>query len=258
MVTPINLTSPLTVLAGNEVNEIIATTSIYANAVSVELFRGIANANTLNMTEVSNDGITKTWSASYLAPNSTVLPEAVYNARFTARTPNGNVETLDRQFELQHLKISSMSIWGEWNHWRGQVDLFGKTLVNMPHRFLGYEKVHVDVIVEGNPDFVDVRFSPELEAMIFTNSLGHTYSYFDHVGYNVSFPLRLTSTDNRIFTVEYILPLADSTLDVDDNSLGSQYWVTVTAHKGILSDSMTISDLDMTGNILDQMYVQPE
>lgn len=256
--TPINLTSPFTKLAGGEPNIITATTSIYATAVNLELFRGTARATTMPMTMKTNDGTTKTWEVTYTAPSSATLAEGNYQARFTATVPSGKSEILDKSFELQHLRITSMNIWGEWNHWRGQVDLFGKTLLNMPHRFMSYEKVHIDVVVEGNPDFVDVRFSPELEAMTYVNSQGITYRYVDHIGYTVTFPLKLTSSNNRNFTIEYILPMAKSTMNDSDQRLLPSYWVEVTAHKGVMTNKMKISDIDITGNITNQIYTQPE
>lgn len=260
--TPINLASPFTVLAGSDPNVITATTSIYATTVNVELFRGTSRATTLNMSLKNNDGTTKTWQVTYTAPGASVLPEGNYQARFTATTPSGKLETLNRTFELQHLRVTDMGIRGYWNHWRGQQDIFGKWLSNMPHRFMSYEKVIVEAIIEGNPDYVEAKFSPELEAMTYVNTQGHVYNYVDEIGYTVAFPLRMTSSDNRIFTVEYILPMARSTI-LDDyetavDRVRSPYWVEVIAHKGSLSDSMRISDIDITGNIKNKMFIQPE
>ncbi|QUI25922.1 hypothetical protein HZI73_26275 (plasmid) [Vallitalea pronyensis] len=254
--TPINLQSSMTDLDGGSEAIIPATTSIYANEVNVILFYGTPYATSLDMSIASNNGTTKYWTAKKGIAET--IPEGYYKARFTARTPNGNVEYLTKDFYLNQLKIVDMTLWGEWNYWRGQVNLFGKQLVNMPHRFLSYEKVHIETEIKGNPDQVYVRFSPELEAMIFTNQYGHTYHYSDHIGYTVNFPLTMTSSDGENYKAEYILPLAKSTMNDEDTRLGGQYWVEVTATKGSTTKTMRIDDIDITGNTLDKIYIQPE
>ncbi len=253
--TPINLTGRVDELTDGTPVTITATTSKYANNVTLELYKNTSYRRTLTMNHVSSTGDTKNWEVTY-TPNG--VPEGDYIAEFTARTPNGNIEKVSNTFRLNHLAILSMNIWGEWNHWRGQVDLFGKTLVNMPHRFMSYEKVHIEAEVKGNPDQVYVRFHPNLEAMTFTNQYGHNYSYREHIGYGVSFPLNMSSSDGKNYTAEYILPLAKSTMNEYDTRLGGQYWVEVTAIKGSTVKTMRIDDIDITGNTLDKVYVQPE
>ncbi|QUI25924.1 hypothetical protein HZI73_26285 (plasmid) [Vallitalea pronyensis] len=253
--TPINLVGSVDDLTEGTPITITATTSKYANSVSLELYKGTSYSRTLTMNNTSTVGDIKTWEVTY-TPNG--VPEGNYTAEFTARTPNGNIERVSNNFRLNQLAILSMNIWGEWNYWRGQVNLFGKQLLNMPHRFLSYEKVHIETEIKGNPDQVYVRFSPELEAMIFTNQYGHTYSYSDHIGYTVNFPLNMTSSDGETYKVEYILPLAESTMNDEDTRLGGQYWVEVTAVKGSTTKTMRITDIDITGNTLDKIYIQPE
>ncbi len=68
----------------------------------------------------------------------------------------------------------------------------------------------------------------------------------------------MSSSDGKNYTAEYILPLAKSTMNEYDTRLGGQYWVEVTAIKGSTVKTMRIDDIDITGNTLDKVYVQPE
>ncbi|MBI9013859.1 MAG: hypothetical protein JEZ08_16615 [Clostridiales bacterium] len=260
VVTPINLVSDLTNLTGSEPNTIEATTSIYANDVDVELFRGTANATTLNMTEISNDGTSKTWSVSYVAPNEATLAAGNYYARFTARTPNGNLENLDIGFDFDHLKIESVRIYGDWNHWRGQMDkITGQFLATNPHRFLAHENIHIEANVIGKPDSVTITMSPELTATVYTNKQGHTYRHDADFGLPIeSFPLYMFSNNEYNFAREYILPLADWTLGYDEVRRRGRYWITVTAIKGATVKTFIVTDIELTGNIHDLIYYQPE
>jgi len=257
--TPIDLESDFSTLVGSEVNEIIATTSIYADQVTAEVFRGTAQAQTLAMTLQDNDGERKTWRVAYTAPNSTVLPEGDYNARFTARTPNGNIETLDRVFTLQHLKISSTHIWGDWNHWDGSIDKITKqVLQNNPHRFMSHENIHIEAVVVGSPDRVEVTMSPELTNYVYTNSKGTVYRHDTDFGYPVRvFPLNMATTSGTNYSLEYVLPLADWTLDYSNVRRKAAYTITITAYKGAMSTSSSTS-IELTGNIHDLTYYQFE
>jgi hypothetical protein len=112
----------------------------------------------------------------------------------------------------------------------------------------------------GIPKRITIRFSPELEAMRYTDKYGHTYDYNrDFFGYEVNFPKDSTFnvTENQVYW-EYYLPLAPSTKDWDDNRLRPPYSMTVTAYKGEKSVSVTIDDIEITGNIYDLTYIQPK
>ncbi|GKX32362.1 hypothetical protein SH1V18_48420 [Vallitalea longa] len=254
--TPVDLESKFSgeYEGGNRIS-IPAKTSKYADNVTLELFYGTNYKTTINMRSI-NYGSYKKWTANYNIPEN--VNEGNYKAKFTATTPNGNTSTIYKNFRVNQLNITKVNIWGDWQHWRGQIDLFGKRLVNMPHRFMAYENVHIEAQIKGNPDRVYVRFSPSLEAMFFRNKYGQEYKYRDHIGYEVNFPLYMTSTDGKNYSVEYILPLADSTMDENDRRLKGHYWVEVTAIKGSTVKKKKISDIDITGNILDKVYIQPE
>ncbi|MBE0451531.1 MAG: hypothetical protein IBX70_11895, partial [Clostridia bacterium] len=256
--TPINLASSFDSVIGGEEKIIQATTSIYATTCSVELFRGTVGTNTLAMSLVSNNGTTKTWQVKYTPPTSG-LPEGNYIARFTARTPSGKTETLDKTFLLQYLKINSTNIWGDWNHWDGSVDkLTGQVLQNNPHRFMSHENIHIEADVIGTPDRVEVTMSPKLTNYVYTNKEGQTYRHDVDFGYPIrSIPLQMSTSNGRDYEVEYILPLADWTLDHSNVRRGAAYFITITAYKGGISSSETTL-IELTGNIHDLVYIQYE
>ncbi|MEM1724797.1 MAG: hypothetical protein QXW71_03365 [Thermoplasmata archaeon] len=259
--TPVELVPemPVSVSAGEQVS-VKASTSIYATSTTVQLFRGTAyQTGHINMTSTSQTN-SKQWNVNYTIPSN--IPDGTYTAYYTATLPNGKTETKTATFNVESLKITYVSIEGYWNHWRGQRDIFGKLLSNEPHRFVSYEKVKIRVNTTGYADKVVIRFSPELESMVFTNQLGHTYKYKDFAEYEVFFPQDSTfildpaNKDSAVYW-EYILPLAPSTKSWDDVRNRQPYWMTVTAWKGSKSVSYTINDIDITGNVYDLIFIQP-
>jgi hypothetical protein len=258
--TPLDLnpSMPDEVTGGTNVT-VAASTAKYAETVTVTLFHGTSHERKFNLVQTGNGGNeTKTWENTLTIPDG--IPDGNYIARFTAVTFNGNVQTKDLAYKLTNLAITGVELSGYWNHWRGQVDLFGKRLTNEPHRFLSLECVKVRVATIGNPERITIRFSPELEAMRYTDKYGHTYDYnSDFFGYEVNFPKDSTFnvTENQVYW-EYYLPLAPSTKDWDDNRLRPPYSMTVTAYKGEKSVSVTIDDIEITGNIYDLTYIQPK
>lgn len=133
-------------------------------------------------------------------------------------------------------------------------------MTNEPHRFLSLECLKVDITTIGNLERVTVRFSPELEAMTYTDPNGQTYDYKkDYFGYSVSFPADATfpAAGNHVYW-EYHLPLAPSTKDWDNNRLRQPYKMTVTAYKGSNTAQYVIDDIEITGNIYDLTYIQPK
>jgi len=164
-------------------------------------------------------------------------------------------------YTIESLEITGVTIEGYWNHWRGQVNLFGKRMSVEPHRFLGLERVKINVYTTGYADKVEIRFSPELEAMQFRDKYGNLYDYKKDFGLNyVYFPktitLDSTKKNNHVYW-EYVLPLANSTKSWDDERLRQPYKMEVTAWKGTKSVKYTISDIEITGNIYDLTYIQP-
>ena len=166
------------------------------------------------------------------------------------------------------LTITGVTLTGYWNHWRGQVETWGNpnpavayphTMTVEPHRFLSLECVKIDVTTAGDPDYVVIRFSPELEALQYTDPHGNVYDYnTDYFHYYVRFPQDSTivPVNNHVYW-EYSLPLAPSTKGWDDIRKRPQYSMTVTAWKGASSVTYTINDIDITGNIYELSYIQP-
>lgn len=256
--TPVDLVPSLPAeLTGGTSVQADAQTSMYVNTVEVNLFHGTAYERTYRLSKVFN-AKSSIWTGSLSIPGG--IPDGYYTARFTAFTPNGRSQTRDESFKLVNLSITNVSINGYWNHWRGQVDILGERLTNEPHRFLSLECVKIDITTFGNPERVAVRFSPELEAMSYTDPNGHTYDYNDdYFGYDVVFPADSTfpATGNHIYW-EYHLPLAPSTKGWNNSRVRQPYKMTVTAFKGQTTAQYVINDIDITGNIYDLTYIQPK
>ncbi|HEX2944779.1 MAG TPA: hypothetical protein VHT96_02355 [Clostridia bacterium] len=237
---------------------------------------------TINASDTGGSGIK---SVRYKWTNTTATPSSGWTETNTA-APEDNSESVSANLDIdgtwflhtqvtdhagntsykyvgpvtiQFLGINDVTIEGYWNHWRGQVDLLGKQLTNEPHRFLSLECVKINISTSGNPDRIAVRFSPELEAMNYTDPGGHTSSYSEYFGHEVSFPEDSTflMSGNHAYW-EYNLPLAPSSKDWNDVRLRPRYSMTVTAYKGNRSVTRTINDIDITGNIYDLTYIQPQ
>ncbi|HHW47036.1 MAG TPA: hypothetical protein GXX14_00250, partial [Clostridiaceae bacterium] len=257
--TPVNLVPdmPQAVITESPV-DIYASTSKYANNVQVTLFKGTAYQTILMMNTVSA-GKVKNWKVTYNVHAN--IPDGIYTASFTAGTPNGNSETVNVDYEVQGLKITNVTIEGYWNHWRGQVNMFGKLMSVEPHRFLSLERVKINIYTTGYADKVEIRFSPELEAMQFVDKYGNLYDYKEDFGLDyVHFPVIITidssKKDNHVYW-EYSLPLANSTKSWEDERLREPYIMEVTAWNGSKSVRYTITDIEITGNIYDLTYIQP-
>ncbi|HHW32105.1 MAG TPA: hypothetical protein GXX20_10625 [Clostridiaceae bacterium] len=162
---------------------------------------------------------------------------------------------------VENLVISEVTIEGYWNHWRGQIDMFGKKLSREPHRFLSLERVKINIYTKGYADKVEIRFSPELEAMEFRDKYGNLYDYkkdfkLEYVSFPVVINLDSSIKDNHIYW-EYTLPLAESTKSWEDIRLREPYFMEVTLWKGSKWVKHVISDIDITGNIYDLTHIQP-
>lgn len=94
--------------------------------------------------------------------------------------------------------------------------------------------------------------------MVYKTKSGHVYNHTEFDFPYVTYPLEMTTQDHLHYSQEIILPLADWTLNYEDVRLRPSYWITVTASRGSITRSMTISDIDLTGNIHDLIFLQPE
>ncbi|MBN2558893.1 MAG: hypothetical protein JXB33_09085 [Clostridia bacterium] len=151
--------------------------------------------------------------------------------------------------------IRSISISGAWNHWGDEMD----------HRFLSLEKVFIRIRTRVRTVRAVIRFSPELEAMSYTNSKGHTYDYAeDFFGEYVLFPGDSTLVANNgygtqyLYLWDYILPMCPETIGWDGIRRRSSYSMTVTVHGyNGKTETISINDIDITGNIYNLLYPQP-
>ena len=100
--------------------------------------------------------------------------------------------------------------------------------------------------------------SPELTNYVYTNSKGTVYRHDADFGYPIRvFPLNMVTTNGVNYSLEYVLPLADWTLDYSNVRRKPAYTITITAYKGAMSTSSSTS-IEHTGNIHDLTYYQFE
>lgn len=243
-----------------------ATTSIYASKANVTAFVGTQHETKIALQWIGTEGKQKIWSAE-LDPSLLDMPSDIYQFDFWASTDSGKTAKDSKQERIEFLSIDSVQIQGSWNKWNTS-------------RFLGYEKIKVQVHTRGKAESVSIRFSPELEAMTYTNSKGDIYRYVDEFGYTVVFPLSLTKVeaqnnseqskkeksnreeavkenDNKeIWEVSYILPIAPSSINWNNKRVRPSYEMWVEA-KTKASKATYTTKLDVTGNVHDLMYIRP-
>lgn len=226
--------------------ELSALTSKYASRTKVTAFTGTPYETTLEMQSDGMHGTEKKWKAE-LDLSGQDLSSGTYRFDFWTTTEAGKTATDTKQKQIELLSIENVSIKGSWNKWNTA-------------RFLGYEKIKVQVTTRGKADAVSIRFSPELEAMVYKNSKGDTYRYVDEFGYTVSFPLSLSKVQSQgsteVWEVSYILPIAPSTIDWKNKRIRPSYALFVEAKKASSTVTHT-GKLDITGNVHDLMYIRP-
>ncbi len=260
--TPIDIVGNVDAMIIGEISHFTAKTNKYANTANVILYKGTTCQTkvALKKSTFQPDSDTISWENDVLISES--IPEGNYILEFEALTPSNNRATYELNKEVMALKVKNVSITGYWNHWRGQIDVFGERMSFEPHRFLSYEKVIIRAEVIGDPDEVCVSFSPELEAMSYTNSLGQVYLYQTEVGFIHIFPIKLVkkSGDSKssIWEGEYVLPLAKETISWQNLRLRPSYLCAITAKKALSKCEIVINDLEITGNIYDLLYHQPK
>jgi hypothetical protein len=261
ILTPIEIKGSLSELMPGERVKISANTNKYASTARVVLMEGTSYALEVPLRKASVQSHPEQilWEGEVVLPEN--IPESLYGHRFVAETASGKNAYDYLEAKVEGLKIESFELKGYWTHWRGQVDLFGKQMPNMPHRLLSYEKVVFTAEIKGQPDHVYLTLSPELEAMTFINRLGQTYQYKTETGYEVRFPLQLqkqSETGNlSVWSVTYVIPLCNETLSEDDLRVRPSYFAQVVASKGESKRYAEINDIDITGNIFDHLYMQP-
>ena len=250
--TPIDLLieTPDYILPGKNVFR--AYTSKYVDEVVMTLYEGTTFEKKFPM--IKQNG---SWIYEY--DSELNIPDQVYNVSYEAfvHTSPYKSEKKTDSLEKVSLKAISYDIVGAWTYWDGNVNIHGKLLTDEPHRFMSLEEVSIFVETIGEPDNIIIRFSPELEAMTYVNDQGHVFLYEDMTGEKINFPLYMTSYDKINWHISYILPLADSSKTMDNERRHPSYWMSITLIKGDTRITYLIDDLDITGNTLDRLYLEP-
>lgn len=173
----------------------------------------------------------------------------------------------------QALEIKDITITGRWNHFRGWTDKFGvykdvmkditytdvKGALRCPYRFLSYEKIDINIELEGYADRIIINMPDGLDRMVYTDKIGYTYRYSDDIGYMVSFPYEILvnpETQDPKILWTYILPLVDSSVSWNNARLKQPYTVRIKAIKGTY-DVIQEMKVDITGNVDDLIFIQP-
>lgn len=175
------------------------------------------------------------------------LPNGEYTTLFHGYTNAGEDVFKECSNPFLFLKVEHAEINGDWNKW-------GK------RRFMSYEKVKIKIRLNRDAEKVEIRFSPELESMQYTNSKGAQYDYREELGYEVIFPITANpvTEEGKFFEWEanYILPLAKSTINWNDIRISNPYKAYIkamTKHNEVIKEM----ELDLTGNIHDLLYIRP-
>lgn len=258
--TPIAVTGSVGLLRAGDSAEFQAVTTPYAETVRLTLYKGTPFEYSRNL--FKDESATNAWILTEGVPYN--LPAGNYAFAFEAETASGKKASDLIYAEAESLEIVDFQAIGYWNHWRGQDNLLGERMANEPHRFLSYECIRFVATISGNAQRVELRLSPELEAMKYTDRYGNQYRYEDEIGETVAFPLEMTREEGpnengiSIWRVEYILPLADSSLDWENQRERVPYYAKVTAYDDMGTErQLSIEDIDLTGNVFDLLYIQP-
>jgi len=120
--TPINLVPELeSSLLTRETTDIKASTTKYANSVTVTMFRGSSYQVDQVLTG-THSGDIKNWMKSYLVPS---IPDGQYQVRYVARTPNGKSQTVDLTVQVINNRPPVANFtWSPTTIWEGDTVRF--------------------------------------------------------------------------------------------------------------------------------------
>ncbi len=164
---------------------------------------------------------------------------------------NDEDEDCDEDYDEEDDEVDDTPDWsinveGTWHQWEDD------------RRFMGYEKIRFSIENISDTEVVErveIELSPELKSMSYQNADGVLYDYREEFGYTVDFPLLAHPSDDA-WTAEYILPVAPSTINWNDERLSDPYNITVTVFYENKDETLT-EELDITGNINDLLYIRP-
>lgn len=251
--TPVELKTdtPEMILPGE--NRLTCTTSRYVDSVDMTLYHNTAYAESVTMNRISET------SWEYVYPSSDSVPDNLYDVYYEASVHSNpyKTETQLDQTEKVSLRAESIIIRGAWQYWDGGLNIFGEQLTDEPHRFLSLEEIEILVETIGKPECIKIDMSVALKAMTYRDHQNNLYLYKELLGYEESFPLMMASTDKDNWSRYYVLPLAASTKSFENEVLTGPYYIKITLIKGTSSVEYLISDIHITGNTLDHLYLQP-
>ncbi|MCH4886969.1 hypothetical protein EZV73_05285 [Acidaminobacter sp. JC074] len=250
--TPIDLITftPDMILPGSNTFE--CETSKYVDEVQLTIYYGSPYAETYKMTKVDDK-----WFYDYEASD---LEDGFYDVHYRAiihSSPYQDESKID-QTEKVSLRALNISIVGAWTYWDGGENIFGETLTDEPHRFMSLERIDIYVETIGEPDDIQVTMSDELMAMTYVDKNNNTYNYEEMVGSKVLFPILMSTSDKSNWTTHYVLPLTDSTKDLENNRLKSPYWIKIVLRKGTNRLVYLVDDIEISGNTIEHLYLQPQ
>ncbi|MGB3366939.1 MAG: hypothetical protein WBA54_05600, partial [Acidaminobacteraceae bacterium] len=263
--TPINLSArvPIEIVSGSDYI-IESYASEYTDEVNLKVYD---SSDKLVLTSgMTYEGISSKGRKKFTKNLSSTLFDLEGSVRFEfigiVQSEPEKREELTKDSKYIDLSFSHVRLYGDWSKWDGGVDLRGNTLKNNPRRFLSFERIFVEATTIGNPDILYLDLSEELKAMKFTDDKGNVYAYVDFVKYQVKFPLEFTKISDNYWQVDYILPLASSTISFEDKRLREAYSLSVIAKKGTSKVTYTIDKnspeggIEITGNVYDHFYIQ--
>ncbi len=243
--TPIIMDVKMPKILNDEKNQMVVKTNKYVDEVKIIMY-----LNTPYEREyLFKEGLNKEFT---LIMDSSVEDNTCdYKIMGIIKTKREKIKEIIGSIKKVGLSVRNLDLKGSWNYWNGKTNIFGKKLSFEPHRFLSLEEIVLSLDVKGKPDEVLIDLSDEIKAMEY-----HSIKYKDLFGYTVDFPKKLES-ENNSYTFKYILPLADSTKDFNDKILKSPYFIKIILKKGDFIKEYIIDDIDITGNTLDHVYLQP-
>jgi len=189
---------------------------------------------------INLDG-TETSSGAFRYIGNDYSPGSTDNALYLTEADSNQTITLKFSREIV---LNSLTITGAYTHWK-----------NDPDRFMCFEKIKIVC----NADYAEkmvVRFSPELEAMVYTSPSGIKYYYADFFNKYITFP-----GDSTVDFVaskaqwSYSLPLANETISWANRVNKPPYYVDITLEKGNYRQTFRRT-IDITGKVTDIIYPQ--
>ncbi len=125
---------------------------------------------------------------------------------------------------------SELSIIGDYNYWRGQINLLGERVPKDQNRLMSYESARVTLSTASEEGPFYLEFDPR-----------------------VGSEAEMMNKFQSFYQLDWIVPILDSTILVDGQRSSEPYWIRVQVDGDWLETTF-----DITGNLYDRLYIQPE